>query len=133
MEPLDLKIHSFTSPTTTTNRPLSIKVNIPSAADNPKNPLSPATHLQLSWSYANGKHEIFMPQLITSETMAVLNLDDGLFEVEVAKGEIPRAKVGGNAEIVLYAWKGEKSLGRWRIGEVESLSEDEDGRGARVV
>lgn len=118
MQPLNLKVHSFTSPTPTTNRPLSIKLLLPSAANNPRNLLEPATHLQLSYSYADGKHEIFVPKLITSETMAVLDLDEGLFEVEVTNGEIPKAKVGGKADVVLYGWKGEKMLGRWRVGEV---------------
>lgn len=49
----------------------------------------------------------------------LLDAEEGLYEVNVATGEIPRAKSGGRAEVVLYAWMREKVLGRWSVGEVE--------------
>lgn len=122
MPPLNLNIHSFTPPTTTTNRPLSIKLRLPNAVNDSNRPLHPATHLQLSYIYAGDKtHEIFMPRPITSETMELLNQEEGLFEIEVAKAEIPRAKFGIEAEVVLYAWRRENVLGRWSVGEVKGL------------
>lgn len=38
---------------------------------------------------------------------------------------IPRAKVNhgmtSTAEVTVYAWKGEKLLGKWTVGQVEGL------------
>lgn len=86
-------------------------------------PLHPATHLQLAYTY-KGTGDIFMPDVITAKDLLTTD-DEGVFMLEVQGKDIPRAKVssgGMSAAVVnLYAWKGEKLLGRWQVGTIEGL------------
>ncbi|KAF2164000.1 hypothetical protein M409DRAFT_25773 [Zasmidium cellare ATCC 36951] len=119
MPPINLTIHSFTPPSPTSPTPLSIKLTLPSAQQPNKNALHPATHLQLAYTYTEDRQEIFNPKPITSADLVLLDAEEGLYELDVAKGEIPKAKSGGTAEVVLYALAREEVLGRWSVGEVE--------------
>lgn len=104
--------------------PLCFTVSLSSARDT--NPLYPASHLQLSYFYESSG-EIFIPNVITSKDLVNVGTEaePNLYEIQAPAEEIPRAKVNdgttSTAEVRVYAWKGEKLLGKWVVGQVESL------------
>lgn len=144
MPPFDLSVESFTPPNlpaTPPNTspaeirssliphilaptsPLHIAVSLPHSQDT-KPALYPATRLQLAYVF-EGTGEIFVPNAITSRDLVPADLTRNLYEIEVLARDIPRAKVNhgmtSTAEVVLYAWKGEKLLGKWSVGRIEGL------------
>ena len=147
MAQFDLSIQSFTPPTipetppdippsafksphlpspVPVTSPLAFSVSLPSARD--KNPLFPATHLQMTYSF-EGTGEIFMTTLITSKDLVKLDTgadaESTLFQVRIDPKDIPRPKVNHetttDAHVRVYAWKREKLLGKWDVGDVEGL------------
>lgn len=92
-------------------------------ASGTKSPLSPATHLQLSYKYL-GTGEVFIPNVITGNDLTPGD-EPGVWTVQAPALEIPRAKVNTGAttaaELKVHAWKGEKLLGSWSVGTIENL------------
>ncbi|KAH8657904.1 hypothetical protein BX600DRAFT_499944 [Xylariales sp. PMI_506] len=145
MPPFSLSIHSFTPPTlpaqptdvpdftfrsphistiAAATSPLCFTISLPFARD--KNPLYPATHLQLSY-FHDGTGEIFPSKAITSQDL-VKSEGEGeehLYIVQVPPQEVPRTKVNEGrtsaADVNVYAWRGEKMLGKWNVGRIEDL------------
>lgn len=140
-----LSVHSFTPPTlpdrpadapasalrsplipsvAAATSPLCFTVSLPSARDT--DPLYPATHLQLSYNF-EGTGNVFIPDVITSRDLAesASGAETSLYEVQTPADKVPRAKVNegapSTAEICVYAWRGEKLLGKWTVGQVEGL------------
>lgn len=141
----NLSIHSFTPPTlperpadapasayrsplipspAAATSPLCFTVSLPAAR--PGNPLYPATHLQLSYNF-EGSGEIFIPNFVTSKDLAKSDreAEPSLYEVEISVHNVPRPKVNEGApsaaEVFVYAWRGEKLLGKWTVGRIENL------------
>jgi hypothetical protein len=104
--------------------PLLFTISLPSARAN--DPLYPATHLQLCYSF-EGTGEVFIPNSITSKDLIKSSAkgETNLYSVQVSSGDIPRTKVSHGmtttAEVSVYAWRREKLLGKWNVGRVESL------------
>lgn len=119
LEPSDIRSPISASALSATSS-LRITLSLPLAK--PKDPIYPATRLQLSYKH-QGTGEIFIPESITRERLVWV--EDQLFELEVPPKDIPRAKVNHEqsttAEVLLYAWKGEKLLGKWSVCEIEGL------------
>lgn len=140
-----LSIHSFTSPTlpdrpadapasafrsplipsaAAATSPLCFNVSLPSARSS--DPLYPATHLQLSYNF-EGSGEVFLPDVITSRDLlkSISEAEPNLYEVQTPADKVPRAKVNEGApsaaEVYVYAWRGEKLLGKWTVGRAEGL------------
>lgn len=90
----------------------------------PKDPLYPATHLQLSYNF-HDTGEVFIPRSITSERLIPVEGADQRFEIQIPVEEISRAKVNHgattDAQVAIYAWKGEKMLGKWIVCKIEGL------------
>lgn len=90
----------------------------------PKNPLYPATHLQLSYNFGN-TGQVFVPHYITSEHLVAVNTTNNFFEIKVPVEDIPRPKVNHGAtstgEVAVYAWKDEKMLGKWEVCQIKGL------------
>lgn len=141
MQPFTLTVHSFEAPTVPAQpadllqhadhtitvippaSPLRFTLALPSARDN--NPLFPATHLQLSYVFSN-TCEVFDPVSLSSEDLSSRGgLEQNLYSVIVPASRIPRAKVNGDgsldADVILYAWKRGKLLGKWTLGRIEGL------------
>lgn len=107
---------------------LAITISRPTTSPaHPKNPLYPATHLQLSYGFA-GTGEVFVPSMIRPRDL--LKLEDGsttenIYQINVSSSLIPRAKVNrgttSTAEVMIHVWKGEKLLGTWFAGRVANL------------
>ncbi|KAH8664658.1 hypothetical protein BX600DRAFT_302369 [Xylariales sp. PMI_506] len=108
--------------------PLSFTVAVQSSRA--KDPLYPATHLQLAYGFP-GVGEIFDPSLITSKELmakSTTNDDDDdeskLYTVRVRPADIPRTRLNVEeaarhpADVHLYAWRGEKYLGKWDLGSM---------------
>lgn len=97
---------------------------LPAARDS--NPLYPATHLQLSFKF-DGTGEVFIPDFVTPGDLARADREalSNLYEVELSANNVPRPKVNEGAssaaEIFVYAWRGERLLGKWTVGRVEGL------------
>ena len=80
-----------------------------------------------------GTGQIFLPRVLTGEDFDPVGeggdgdgSDGGtLYTAQVAADEVPRVKVNEGASttatISLFAWKGEKLLGKWDIGQIEGL------------
>lgn len=93
-----------------------------------KNPLYPASHLQLAYHY-EGTGETLVPNFITSENLVksteANEEEPNLFEVEVAPEDILRFKVNEGqtttASLKVRAWRREKLLGEWTVGQIERL------------
>ncbi|KAK2603099.1 hypothetical protein N8I77_009581 [Diaporthe amygdali] len=142
-----LSVHSFTPPTlpdrpadapasafrspliqsvAAATSPLSFTISLPSARDT--DPLYPATHLQLSYNF-EGTGEVFIPDVIKSQDVKVEASSEAeserLYVVRSPADQIPRAKVNEGAtsaaEVRVYAWRGEKLLGKWSVGRIEGL------------
>lgn len=144
-----LTVHSFTPPTlparpadtpdsalrsphilppaAVATSPLTFTISLPSARDN--DPLYPATKLQLSFSH-QGTGEVFPPRVVTSQDLIKADEPEGegeqhLYTVQVPPNEVPRAKVSHeqttDADVSVYAWKGEKLLGKFLVGRIEGL------------
>lgn len=148
MQPFTLTVHSFTPPTVPpqpaglqhtdiqsplisivpVTSPLRFTLALPSARDN--NSLFPATHLQLSYVFAC-TGEIFDPEVLTAETIrsprsqGTGEAEQKLYDVMIEPSRIPRAKVNSgespDAEVIVYAWKREKFLGKFVLGRIEGL------------
>ncbi|KAG6363682.1 hypothetical protein INS49_008783 [Diaporthe citri] len=92
----------------------------------PTDPLYPATHLQLSYNF-EGSGKVFIPDVITSRDLVQSGseAEPSLYEVQALADKVPRAKVNEGApsaaEVYVYAWRGEKLLGKWNVGRVEGL------------
>lgn len=101
--------------------PLRFTIVLPGARSN--NPLWPATHLQMQYRYGSNTG-VFVPNIIGPDRLVQLE-EANSFEVEIDPKDIPRCKVDdGNTStvsVIVYAWKGEKLLGQWPVGEVERL------------
>lgn len=86
-----------------------------------ENGLSPATHLQLCWSFEN-TGTIFAPNHITAKDLIKQGEH---YEVVVPASEVIRAKVNEGetttGEVIVFAWKREKLLGRFSVGFIEGL------------
>lgn len=119
LEPSDIR-SGLTPSALSATSPLQLTLSLPLAK--PKDPLHPATHLQLSYKY-QGTGETFVPESITRERLAWI--EDQLFELEIPSKDIIRAKVNHEqtttAEVLVYAWKGEKLLGKWSVCHIEGL------------
>lgn len=140
-----LSIHSFTPPTlpdwpadapasafrsplipsaAAATSPLCFTVSLPSARDT--DPLYPATRLQLSYNF-EGSGEVFIPDAITYRDLVKSGdeAEPNLYEVRAPADQVPRAKVNdgapSEAEVYVYAWRGEKLLGKWTVGRIEGL------------
>lgn len=89
-------------------------------------PLYPATHLQLSYNF-QGTGEVFIPDVIGPRDLVKSDdeAEPNLYEVQAPADKVPRAKVNEGApsaaEVSVYAWRGEKLLGKWTVGRVEGL------------
>ncbi|KAH8667034.1 hypothetical protein BX600DRAFT_463055 [Xylariales sp. PMI_506] len=127
--PVDAPASAFRSPKipsiAAATSPLFFTLSLPSARD--KDPLYPATHLQLSYHH-EGTGEVFPSDNITAQDLVKSDADDDdehLYIVQIPPKEIPRAKVNegtsSNAEVNVYAWRREKLLGKWKVGEIEKL------------
>lgn len=123
IEPSDFRSPLIPSATGTPTSSLDISISLPFARSN-KDPLYPATHLQLSFKY-EGTGEIFLPAVIMSQDLHCSATVSYLYDIEVLPRSIPRAKVNhgatSTAEVVIYAWKGEKLLGNWTAGCIAEL------------
>ncbi|KAJ2966105.1 hypothetical protein NQ176_g10304 [Zarea fungicola] len=148
MAEYNLSVHSFTPPSfpevpketqpseirsgliagsfAAATKPLFFTLSLPGAQE--KNPLHPATHLQLTFAYA-GTGEIFVPNLIMpgdlTESTSAGDAQSTLYNVEISPRDIARVKVNEgespDAEVRLYAWRKEKLLGKWVIGTIKGL------------
>ncbi|OAA78655.1 hypothetical protein LEL_05478 [Akanthomyces lecanii RCEF 1005] len=105
--------------------PLRFTLSLPDAT--PKNPLHPATHLQLTYFYA-GSGETFVPRPIAPADVVKTDADDEsstLYEVELGPADILRVKVNEgetpDAEVRLNAWRNEKLLGKFTVGVIKGL------------
>lgn len=126
--PADAPASAFRSPlipsAAAATSPLCFTVSLPSSRDT--DPLYPATHLQLSYHF-EGSGEVFIPDVITSRDLLKSGSQDEphLYEVQTPADKVPRAKVNEGApsaaEVYVYAWRGEKLLGKWNAGRVEGL------------
>jgi hypothetical protein len=126
-QPTDLPATAFKSslisgsPVAATS-PLLFTLRLPNAR--PKNPLLPASHLQVVFSY-HGTGDIFLPRFITPGDLVHVPGEGDLYEAQVAGDDVPRVKVNigetSDATVSVYAWKGEKLLGRFEIGKIEGL------------
>ncbi|RDW82339.1 hypothetical protein BP6252_03451 [Coleophoma cylindrospora] len=127
-QPIDIQASDFRSPhlpsiVAATSR-LLFTISLPSARAN--DPLYPATHLQLTYTF-EGTGEIFIPNVITSKDLIESSAEGetNLYNVQVPEGEIPRPKVNhgttSTAEVSVYAWRREKLLGKWNVGQVKGL------------
>lgn len=127
-QPTDINASDFRSPLlpsiVAATSPLLFAISLPSARDN--DPLYPATHLQLTYSF-EGTGEIFIPNVITSKDLIESSAEGetNVYNVQVSSGDIPRTKVNHEmtttAEVSVYAWRREKLLGKWNVGRVEGL------------
>lgn len=126
--PADAPASAFRSPlipsAAAATSPLCFTVLLPSARDT--DPLYPATHLQLSYNF-EGSGEVFIPDVISSRDLRKhgSEAEPNLYEVQTPADKVPRAKVNEGApsaaEVCVYAWRGEKLLGKWTVGRVEGL------------
>ena len=104
--------------------PLCFTLSLPAARGS--DALYPATHLQLSYNF-EGTGEVFIPDVITSRDLVKSDseAEPNLYDVETPAHNVPRPKVNEGApsaaEVFVYAWRGEKLLGKWTVGRVEGL------------
>lgn len=105
--------------------PLRFTLSLPDAR--PKNPLHPATHLQMTYFYP-GSGEVYVPRFIMPAEVVKVNPDDEsctLYSVELGPADINRAKVNEgetpDAELRMNVWKNEKILGRFTVGVIKGL------------
>ena len=103
-----------------------------------KNPIYPATYVQLSWTYAG--EEMFVDNVYTARDIDeenegensssdIENSDESggrsqrLYSLTIPQENIARKmckpEEGRDAQVKLYAWRGEKLLGQWELGTVE--------------
>ena len=108
------------SPTT----PLYFTVSLPCARE--KDPLYPATHLQMAYFYEE-KAEVISTNLITNKNLVDSSTEEKphFYTVEVPPESILRAKVNHEespaAEVRVRAWRYEKLHGMWVVGRIENL------------
>ena len=99
-------------------------VFLPSARN--KDPLYPATHLQMAYQY-EGTGEVFSSNLIMARNVVSSGTEEEptLYTIEVPPESIPRVKVNHGesplAEVRVRAWRDEKLLGMWPVGIIENL------------
>lgn len=127
-QPVDIQASDFRSPlqlsSVAATSPLLFFISLPSARTN--DPLYPATHLQLAYNF-EGTGEVFLPKVITSKDLIGSSdeAETNLYSVQVSSEDIPRAKVNhgttNTADVIVYAWRREKLLGKWNVGQVEGL------------
>lgn len=104
--------------------PLYFTVSLPFARE--KDPLYPATHLQMAYYY-EGTGEPISTNLITSKNLVNSHADAGsdIYTFEVPPDSILRAKVNHGespqAEVRVRAWRNEKLLGMWTVGRIAKL------------
>ncbi|KAJ4144276.1 hypothetical protein LMH87_003166 [Akanthomyces muscarius] len=105
--------------------PLRFTLSLPDAR--PKNPLHPATHLQVTYFYA-GSGESYVPRLIMPTDVVKTDADDDsstLYEVELGPADISRVKVNEgetpDAEVRVNAWRNERLLGQFTVGVIKGL------------
>lgn len=103
---------------------LRFTVSLPAACETDS--LYPATYLQLSYNF-EGSGEVFILDVITSKDLAKLDseAEPNLYEIETPARNVPRPKVNEGApsaaEVFVYAWRGERLLGKWTVGRVQGL------------
>ena len=104
--------------------PLLFSLHLPNTR--PKNPLYPASHLQAVFTF-EGTGTIYLPRVLTSKDLDPEEEDEtsNLYATSIPAPEIPRVKVNEGAStaatVSLFAWKGEKLLGKWDVGTVEGV------------
>lgn len=103
--------------------PLRFTLSLPDAR--PKNPLHPATHLQVTYFYA-GSGETYVPRLIMPADVVKTGEESStLYEVELGPADISRVKVNEgetpDAEVRVNAWRNEKLLGKYTVGVIKGL------------
>ncbi|KAK2594564.1 hypothetical protein QQS21_007736 [Conoideocrella luteorostrata] len=108
---------SFTPPS---DRHDSLRISFTTSADG-SNPIFPATYLQLSYRFGDSQEifgEIFTPRDIVGDASG-----NGTYHVGVPFKDVPIAKVNSeadlDAEVKLHAWKDEKYLDSWVVGEIK--------------
>jgi hypothetical protein len=127
--PTDLPASAFRSslisgsPAAATS-PFLFTLHLPNARDT--NAMYPASHFQVVFSFA-GSGQMFLPRVITPKDLKSLEGEgmENMYEAQVAADEVPRVKVNEGetttASVSLYAWKGEKLLGKFEIGVIEGV------------
>jgi hypothetical protein len=124
IEPSDFRSPLIPSATGTATSSLNITISLPFGRD--KDPLYPATHLQLCFK-CEGTGSTFLPDVVTSRDLHLDNSTTGsiLYNIELLPGSVPRMKVNHGqtttAEVVIYAWKREKLLGNYTAGFIAEL------------
>lgn len=105
--------------------PLQFTLSLPGAR--PTNPLHPATHIQLTYTYPNSG-EVYLPHSIMPSDLVRADAGDErstLYDVELGPKDIARAKVNEgespDAEVKVYVWRNEKLLGKWTVGIIKGL------------
>lgn len=127
-QPTDVSPDEFRSPLGTTiaraTSPLCFTVSLPSARKT--NPLFPAGHLQLVYHWED-TGDVFVPRVLTSKDLDDVSTEaePNLYSVQIPPSEIARAKVNhgttSTADVQVHAWKREKLLGKWHLGQIEGL------------
>jgi len=121
MAPYVLEPVSFSAPRGA--RPLTITFRVPGGDSGSGKPLAPANALQVSVGDA------FLARRPASD---VEGRPGGVFALQEPAAAVPRfrvpAAVGDGLEVKLHAWRGERWLGTWCVGELgfEVLAMEEE-------
>lgn len=111
-----------------TEAPVRVSFRVPASQvrparnNKPEDPIFPATGLQLCVQHAG--HEVFVERTTSREIEVVQESDESWECTFMFPGtDLPkfRPTIGvpgfdAEAELWLYAWKGERVLGKWRVG-----------------
>jgi hypothetical protein len=104
---------TFLPPTST--RPLTVAFTLPST--NAQGTLFPATGLQVSIA------DVFLDRVTERDVEVTDGSVEGISRCTLRVPHLPRFRGGsvsttGQYEVKLHAWKGEKLLGSWKVGDL---------------
>lgn len=102
--------------------PLDVHIVLPHAKE--KNPLHPATHLNMEYFY-DGTGAVMGHDQITADRLECVDMEQKLFLLRVPPEGILRVKVNhgesADAEVRVCAFKDFKLLDKWVVGQIKGL------------
>ncbi|KAK8917264.1 hypothetical protein VCV18_009722 [Metarhizium anisopliae] len=106
-----------------------LRVGFTMSANTGRDPIFPATCLQVSYKFGRSR-EIF-GQVFTARDVVSDESDGGVYYIGVPSKNVPVARAASeehlDVEVSLHAWKDQKYLNSWIIGEIQrwgTLSEE---------
>jgi hypothetical protein len=98
-----------------------LRVSFTTSAREGRDPIFPATYLQVSYKFGNGQ-EIF-GDIFTARDVVSDAPGSGVYHIDVPSKGVPVARVKReedlDAEVSLHAWKDQRYLDSWVVGEIK--------------